>query len=204
MSIFEDKRTNLQSLPMNNTTPEPNPGVRRLGQLIRDLRLSRGETQQQLGAILGSSHAAFSDIELGKTNLTVKDLVVIANHFGVSTVGLIEKAYALPSAAPEPELNVEAERLPDIVFEMLNYARDCGLRGELMEWPEKAVPFIERIQQVSDQRVQEFSDLLASKRVSIKPGRGEPAHDVVHWADIRQALLDYLSHKEARNGEQCC
>lgn len=25
---------------------------------------------------------------------------------------------------------------------------------------------------------------LGSKRVSIKPGRGEPAHDVVHWADV--------------------
>jgi transcriptional regulator with XRE-family HTH domain len=68
-------------------------GRYRLGQLIRTLRKSAGETQEQLGALLNHTHAAFSDIELGKTNLTVKDLAAITNHFNVSLVGVIEQAY---------------------------------------------------------------------------------------------------------------
>jgi hypothetical protein len=34
----------------------------------------------------------------------------------------------------------------------------------------------------------EARDHLNAKRVSIKPGRGEPAHDVVHWAEVLAEL----------------
>lgn len=54
-----------------------------LGAKIRQLRLDHKKSQQELGKALGRSHAAVSDIELGKTDLSVTDLTVIAQFFNV-------------------------------------------------------------------------------------------------------------------------
>lgn len=55
-----------------------------LGKKIRELRQKTGKSQQELGRALSRSHAAVSDIERGKTNLSVSDLYTIAKFFGVS------------------------------------------------------------------------------------------------------------------------
>lgn len=48
-----------------------------LGLYIRDLREYNGLNQTQLGKKLNISHAAISDIELGKTNFSFEDFINI-------------------------------------------------------------------------------------------------------------------------------
>lgn len=62
-----------------------------LGGRIRQLRASKNISQGELGKVLKKSHAAISDIELGKTDLSVNDLSIISNYFGVSTSFLLEE-----------------------------------------------------------------------------------------------------------------
>lgn len=54
-----------------------------LGQRIRQLRQTKGKSQGAMGQYMGRTHAAISDIELGKTNLTVQDLSKIAAFLGI-------------------------------------------------------------------------------------------------------------------------
>lgn len=49
-----------------------------LGFRITEKRKRLGLSQSQLGEMLGTSHAAVSDIERGKTNLNVEDISKIA------------------------------------------------------------------------------------------------------------------------------
>lgn len=177
---------------MNRIAAAENPGVKRLGQLIRDLRISRGETQKQLGAILGYTHSAFSDIERGKTNLTVKDLAVIANHFGISMVKLIEQAYG-PTITPEPELNVEAlSRLRRDLDHRLNWAKANDVsQGELISTIVQIV--VPLIQQVSDQKVKGFATEMEQYSINLR----DLNDSYIPMTILRKTLGDYLSHKEA-------
>lgn len=61
-----------------------------LGNKIRELRLKTGHSQEELGRALDRSHAAVSDIERGKTDLSVSDLYTIAKFFGVSVTEFLE------------------------------------------------------------------------------------------------------------------
>jgi transcriptional regulator with XRE-family HTH domain len=54
-----------------------------IGAKIRQLRLAKNKTQSDLGKVLEISYAAVSDIERGKTDLTVSDLYTIARFFDV-------------------------------------------------------------------------------------------------------------------------
>ncbi|MBI2600483.1 helix-turn-helix transcriptional regulator [Candidatus Daviesbacteria bacterium] len=54
-----------------------------LGAKIRQLRIERGKSQEALGVALSRTHATISDIERGKTDVTVRDLYVIANFLDV-------------------------------------------------------------------------------------------------------------------------
>src|SRR3989338_8629074 len=49
-----------------------------LGFRIRKLREKSGLSQHALGKVLGKSHAAISDLENGKTDLSVTELLVLA------------------------------------------------------------------------------------------------------------------------------
>lgn len=71
-----------------------------IGQKIRDLRKSKNVSQQQLGDALGKSHAAISDIETGKTDLSVNDLTKIATFFDVSVNTFIENSHESSSQMP--------------------------------------------------------------------------------------------------------
>jgi transcriptional regulator with XRE-family HTH domain len=54
-----------------------------LGDRIRRLRVKNNKSQEDLGNALDKSHATVSDIERGKTELSVTDLAKIAQFFDV-------------------------------------------------------------------------------------------------------------------------
>ena len=54
------------------------------------MRQKKGVSQGELGKNIGKTHAAISDIELGKSELSVTDLSKIANFFQVTVTDLIE------------------------------------------------------------------------------------------------------------------
>lgn len=60
-----------------------------LGKKIRDLREKNHKSQEELGNHLNKSHAAVSDIERGKTDLSVSDLTKISQFFEVSMETLL-------------------------------------------------------------------------------------------------------------------
>ena len=55
-----------------------------IGLRIKKLRLEKGKSQKELGKVLTRSHAAISDIERGKTKLSVEDLLILAKFFEVN------------------------------------------------------------------------------------------------------------------------
>ena len=55
-----------------------------LGARIRELRKKAGKSQKELGDAINKTHAAISDIERGKTDLSVRDLSVFAEFLNVS------------------------------------------------------------------------------------------------------------------------
>lgn len=63
-----------------------------LGRKIKEYRLKAGKSQDELGRFLGKSHAAISDLERGLTEVTVKDLSIIAEFLGVTLEALLEDA----------------------------------------------------------------------------------------------------------------
>lgn len=60
-----------------------------LGDRIRQIRQRKGISQGKLGVELSKTHASISDIELGKTELSVTDLAKIASYFEVSISELV-------------------------------------------------------------------------------------------------------------------
>ncbi len=65
-----------------------------LGLKIKELRTIKGVSQEELGKALGHSHAAISDIERGKTDLSVQDLSVISDFFKIPLSYFIEDQYS--------------------------------------------------------------------------------------------------------------
>jgi len=53
----------------------------KLSEKIKELRTSKGASQEELGKVLGKSHAAISDIERGITDVSVQELSLIADFF---------------------------------------------------------------------------------------------------------------------------
>lgn len=61
----------------------PHPGLRRLGQRIRQVRLERGLSQEALAHGAGLDRSYMSGIERGARNVTVLKLYAIARALGV-------------------------------------------------------------------------------------------------------------------------
>lgn len=53
-----------------------------VGKLVREIRRDSFMSQSQLGEVLRVSHAAISDIENGKSNLSLFDLIELSDCFG--------------------------------------------------------------------------------------------------------------------------
>jgi len=72
----------------------------KLGKKIRNLRMEEGKSQEDLAKVLEKSRVAVSDIERGITELSVKDLTIIAQFLNVSINELLIDtipSVALPS-----------------------------------------------------------------------------------------------------------
>lgn len=76
-----------------------------LGARIRDLRVKNDISQEELGKVLQKSHAAISDIERGKTEVSVNDLSLIAQRFNTS-VGEILSSPVQASSGNLPYLSL--------------------------------------------------------------------------------------------------
>lgn len=63
---------------------------KQLAAKIRQARMSSGLSQSEFGKLLGRSHAAVSDLERGKTSLSVEDLVKITNELHLPIDYLLE------------------------------------------------------------------------------------------------------------------
>ena len=60
-----------------------------IGRKIKDLRFKNNKSQKELGKHLGKSHAAVSDIERGRTELSAIDLAKIADFFDVPVESIL-------------------------------------------------------------------------------------------------------------------
>lgn len=58
---------------------------------IRELRIEKGETQTKVSTMLGIEQSYYSKIELGKHEISVKDLINVANYFNVSVDYILER-----------------------------------------------------------------------------------------------------------------
>lgn len=63
--------------------------MQKTGSLIRDFRVKKGMTQQQLADKLGVNQCTVSDYETGQVELTLPKLVRIADALGVTIYDLI-------------------------------------------------------------------------------------------------------------------
>ncbi len=60
-----------------------------IGRTIRELRAKYNKTQDNLADYMGTETSTISKIESGNREVKVKELVIIANFFGISEVDLI-------------------------------------------------------------------------------------------------------------------
>jgi transcriptional regulator with XRE-family HTH domain len=60
-----------------------------IGAALREARLHRLRTQEELGAALGVGRTAISHYETGRRELTVKDLIRLAQALGCTPVDLL-------------------------------------------------------------------------------------------------------------------
>ncbi len=58
---------------------------------IKELRISKGESQIKVSTILGIEQSYYSKLELGKHEVSVKDLIRIAEYFNVSVDYILER-----------------------------------------------------------------------------------------------------------------
>ncbi len=63
----------------------------RFGIRLRKLRLKRGWTQVQMAERLGLDQSYLADVERGKRNISILNLEVIANGFGISISQLFSR-----------------------------------------------------------------------------------------------------------------
>jgi len=62
-----------------------------LGERVRSFREKAGESQAELGAVLGVDQSAISKIQTGARSLSARELLLLTEHFRVSTSELFER-----------------------------------------------------------------------------------------------------------------
>lgn len=58
--------------------------TKEIGQRIKELRMKRGLDQLKLGQIIGIGRSQVSNIELGRRNINLNQLKILADYFNVS------------------------------------------------------------------------------------------------------------------------
>jgi transcriptional regulator with XRE-family HTH domain len=91
--------------------PAPEPGSEEstadsdLGDALRKVRLARGYSLAQVAAATGISKSLLSMIENNKSDVTLRRLVVLAEHYGTHMADLLP-----PKAPPDPVVTRRTER----------------------------------------------------------------------------------------------
>ena len=65
--------------------------VMKMYKRIKELRLEKGESQIKVSTILGIEQSYYSKLELGKHEISIKDLIRIAEYFNVSVDYILER-----------------------------------------------------------------------------------------------------------------
>lgn len=79
----------------------PDPVDVRVGARVRDLRVSRGENQSDLGRALGLTFQQVQKYERGANRISASKLQAIAQHYQVNVGSLFDQAgEPLPDATP--------------------------------------------------------------------------------------------------------
>lgn len=104
-----------------------------LGSKIRELRQKTGKSQEDLGKVLGVTHAAISDIERGKTDLTVTDLSKIANFFEVPVTEFLGAEPDFPAfiqSRDAKDITPEEKKAADkVAIDFINHARELAKKS---------------------------------------------------------------------------
>ena len=119
---------------------------------LKELRLSKGKTQDDMAAVLNISRVAYSHYERGRNAVRAQTVAKIAHYLGINIEEVIKSLPKLPGDEEATiDLNAdadaeEAERTePYTVSEVLDAAHDAGKWGsatEMMEFAAWAHPKI--------------------------------------------------------------
>lgn len=92
---------------------------------IKDLRRERGETQENMAALIGITRGAYANIENGKREPDIKTMTVLANHFGVTIDCLmgLEQKKEPPAQGGELSIDELLDKMSaDELFDVLEKA----------------------------------------------------------------------------------
>ena len=99
-----------------------------IGEKIRQIRLMKGYSQENLADMLGISTTAYGDIERNKTELTISRANEIAKMLDISILDLLEIEFShYPSPLPLP-LEVELKKEEKWLLE------NDKLKAEVEKW----------------------------------------------------------------------
>ncbi len=80
----------------------PRPQLRKFGEKLKALRLSKGLTLQEFAKAVGyHAHGYISELEAGKKTPTVEFVLAVSRYYGVSTDELIRDEIELSTNTPK-------------------------------------------------------------------------------------------------------
>lgn len=82
---------------------------------IYEARTSKNISQVNAGEILGIKQSAYSDLENGKRDITLRELFILADAFDVSVKWII--------GIREDDFNIKEQKMLDLFKEFLLYLR---------------------------------------------------------------------------------
>lgn len=105
---------------------------RSIGLKLRTLRLKRGLSQQNVADDLALSATAYSKIENGRTNISVKRLVQLAEYYDVFVADFLDSRREIPRALDEVDELTEKEHqyINQYFAGILNNVHDTYTRGK--------------------------------------------------------------------------
>lgn len=106
-----------------------------IGKKIRELREKKDISQEELGKVLNHTHAAISDIERGRTKISVSDLSIIANYFGVSINDVLREeptnSPSLTQYRDAKDITPDESKAADkVAGEFIRFARELAKKNQ--------------------------------------------------------------------------
>ena len=95
---------------------------------VRELRISKNMTQEDMAAVLGKARSTYAQLEIGRQSPTLSDLKALKAHFGVSYEWIIDGSVSktMNTSATEKleELNQEIANLKEALFTSMSRNKD--------------------------------------------------------------------------------